>query len=254
MEDRRCRKVMAIALATVVILSVSVQNVYAAPGKSNENVFHRLWSYKISILESMGSDVREVVLSGVDEIRTFIGYFDQKLSGDKVEADSKNDITLVIEQMPLTPTQEVVVRAEEDEEAEDNSEDIAKEVLSFSRGGELLREDFELLARIIHAEARGESFEGQVAVGAVVLNRVESTEFPMSIREVVYQPGQFTAVDDGQIRLEPNRSAFLAAQAALEGHDPTNGAMYYYNPSIATDRWIRTRAVILTIGNHDFCI
>ena len=252
MEDRRCRKVMAIALATVIILSVSVQSVYAAPEKSNDSVFHRLWSFKISILESVGSDVREVVLSGVGEIKSLIGYLDSRLSYEKMEAGSEDGITLVIEHIPLPLAQEIVVRAEEDEDA-GYGENVG-EVLSFRKGGELLREDFELLARVIHAEARGESFEGQVAVGAVVLNRVESTDFPMSIREVIFQPGQFTAVDDGQIRLEPNRTAFLAAQAALEGHDPTNGAMYYYNPRIATDRWIRTRAVILTIGNHDFCI
>lgn|GEM_PF-1136582 len=124
-----------------------------------------------------------------------------------------------------------------------------------SRGEmQISAEDFELLARIIHAEARGEDFEGQIAVGAVVLNRLADARFPNTIREVIYQPGAFTAVSDKQINLTPNQSAFLAAEAALRGEDPTNGAIYYYNPKTATDRWIKTRPVVKTIGNHNFSI
>jgi len=243
LEYRRCRKVLAIALATVIILSVSVQNAYAAPGKSTDDLFQRLRGFKISILD-VGFDVKEIMLNGINEIKSICIFLDTKMSDSEMEADNENGITVVIEQMPIPYSQEIIIKNEEETE----------ETFSFSRGGVLLREDVELLARIIHAEARGESFEGQVAVGAVVLNRVESPRFPMSIREVVYQPGQFTAVDDGQIRLMPNQTAFRAAQAALEGYDPSNGAIFYYNPRIATDKWIRTRAVMLTIGNHDFCI
>lgn len=249
MEDRRCRKVLAVALATVIILSVSVQNVYAAPEKSADNLFYRLWDFKISIIGSVGSDVREIVLNGVNELKSICIFLDKKMSDDKMEADSADGITVVIEQIPLPHAQEIIIKNEEEAHT-----DTEVETVSFSRGGVLFREDVELLARIIHAEARGESFEGQVAVGAVVLNRVESSRFPMTIREVIYQPGQFTAVDDGQMRLTPNQTAFRAAMAALEGHDPSNGAVFYYNPRIATDKWIRTRAVKLTIGNHDFCI
>jgi len=115
-------------------------------------------------------------------------------------------------------------------------------------------DELELLARIIHAEARGEDFEGQVAVAAVVLNRVASPQFPHSIREVIYQPGAFTAVDDNQIMLTPDEQAYEAAQAALEGEDPTDGALYYYNPKTATDKWIKTRPVVRQIGNHVFSI
>ena len=104
-----------------------------------------------------------------------------------------------------------------------------------------------LLARIINGEARGETYEGQVAVGAVVLNRVEHPSFPNSIAGVIYQPQAFTAVDDGQI------NASGAAKDALNGGDPTGGAIYYYNPRTATNRWIRSRPVITTIGKHVFC-
>ncbi|AGA70537.1 putative cell wall hydrolase [Desulfitobacterium dichloroeliminans LMG P-21439] len=116
------------------------------------------------------------------------------------------------------------------------------------------QEELDLLARVIHAEARGEDFEGQVAVGAVVLNRVEDDRFPDTIHDVVYQPGAFTAVIDKQIHLTPNQSAYRAAEVALMGEDPTQGAIYYYNPRTATDRWIKTRPVVRTIGNHTFGI
>ncbi|WNQ13384.1 cell wall hydrolase [Paenibacillus aurantius] len=108
------------------------------------------------------------------------------------------------------------------------------------------------LARIIHAEARGESFQGQVAVGAVVLNRVQSNSFPDSISGVIFQPGQFSAVRDGQYQLAPDSSAYEAARTALNGYDPTGGALFYYNPAIATSSWMKARPAKLTIGNHVF--
>jgi len=111
----------------------------------------------------------------------------------------------------------------------------------------------ELLARVINGEARGEPYEGQVAVGAVVLNRVDHPSFPNSISGVVYQKGAFTAVDDGQINAAMYASSRRAARDALNGWDPTGGAIYYYNPKTATNQWIRTREVICTIGEHVFC-
>ena len=113
--------------------------------------------------------------------------------------------------------------------------------------------NIELLARVINGEARGEPYEGQVAVGAVVLNRVDHPSFPNSISGVVYQKGAFTAVDDGQINAEMYASSHRAARDALNGWDPTGGAIYYYNPKTATNKWIRTREVICTIGDHVFC-
>lgn len=113
--------------------------------------------------------------------------------------------------------------------------------------------DVDLLARLISAEARGEPYEGQVAVGAVVLNRVEHASFPNSISGVIYQSGAFSCLDDGQFDEPVAESAYRAAQDALNGWDPSGGAIYYFNPSTATSSWIWSRPVILTIAKHMFC-
>lgn len=114
-------------------------------------------------------------------------------------------------------------------------------------------EDLELLARLIHGEARGEPYEGQVAVGAVVLNRVKSPGFPNTIREVIFQKNQFIAVSDGQFYLEPNETAYRAARDALSGRDPSLGALFFYNPKTAkTLYWLSTRETTVVIGNHVF--
>lgn len=112
--------------------------------------------------------------------------------------------------------------------------------------------DVMLLARLIYGEARGESYVGQVAVGAVVMNRIRSSSFPNTMSGVIYQRYAFTAVDDGQINLTPNETAKKAAKDALNGWDPTYGSLYYYNPRTATSAWIFTRPVTVTIGNHVF--
>ena len=114
--------------------------------------------------------------------------------------------------------------------------------------------DVYLLAKTIHAEGRGEPYTGQVAIGAVILNRVRSASFPNTISGVVYQKGAFTAVDDGQINLTPNATAKKAAQDAMNGWDPTYGALYYYNPATATSGWIFSRKTTVTIGNHVFAV
>nr|PZM90358.1 MAG: spore cortex-lytic enzyme [[Clostridium] cellulosi] len=113
--------------------------------------------------------------------------------------------------------------------------------------------DYYLLARLISAEARGEPYVGQVAVGAVVLNRVEHPSFPNTIAGVIYQPGAFTCLQDGQFNQPVVESAYRAAQDALNGWDPSNGSIYYYNPATATSAWIWSRPVLLRIGNHVFC-
>lgn len=110
----------------------------------------------------------------------------------------------------------------------------------------------EVLARAIHSEARGEPYVGQVAVGAVILNRTEHPKFPNSIAGVVYQRGAFTAVADGQINLRPNATAYKAAEDALAGWDPTGGAIYYYNPAKTTNKWIWSRPVVVRYGQHLF--
>ena len=110
-----------------------------------------------------------------------------------------------------------------------------------------------MLAKLIYGEARGEPYNGQVAVGAVVMNRVKSSSFPNSISGVIYQSGAFTAVSDGQINLTPNDTARKAAQDAINGWDPSYGAIYYFNPSTATNKWIWSRPMTITIGKHRFC-
>lgn len=121
-----------------------------------------------------------------------------------------------------------------------------------SRGWNSARDDIYLLAKAIHAEARGEVYEGQVGVGAVILNRVRSSQFPNSIHGVIYQPRQFDAVYDGQINMQPNQTALRAAEEALRGWDPSYGSLFYYNPRYIADKWILTRPVVRKIGNHVF--
>lgn len=113
--------------------------------------------------------------------------------------------------------------------------------------------NIELLARAIYGEARGEPYTGMVAVGAVILNRVDSSKFPSTIAGVVYQPGAFDAVSDGQINLTPNQQSYNAARDAMNGWDPTGGAIYYFNPATATNKWIWSRPMTVTIGKHRFC-
>ena len=113
--------------------------------------------------------------------------------------------------------------------------------------------DVDLLARLISAESRGEPYEGQVAVGAVVLNRVNHASFPNSISEVIYQSGAFSCLYDGQFDQPVAESSYRAARDALNGWDPSNGAIYYFNPATATSSWIWSRPAIVTIGKHMFC-
>ena len=115
--------------------------------------------------------------------------------------------------------------------------------------------DIQLMARAINGEARGESYEGQVAVGAVILNRVKSSKFPNSIAGVIYQSGAFTAVADGQINqpIAENSTVYKAARDAMNGWDPTGGCIYYFNPNTATNKWIWSRPHVKTIGKHRFC-
>ena len=113
--------------------------------------------------------------------------------------------------------------------------------------------DASLLAKLVYAESRGEPYSGQVAVASVVLNRVKSSSFPNSIAGVIYQSGAFSVVNDGQINLSPNETAKKAAQDAINGWDPSYGALYYFNPNTSKNSWIWSRPVTVVIGNHRFC-
>lgn len=113
--------------------------------------------------------------------------------------------------------------------------------------------DIDLLARLISAEARGEPYSGQVAVGAVVLNRIKHPSFPGTLSGVIYQSGAFSCLNDGQFYEPVAESAYSAARDALNGWDPSGGAIYYFNPATATNGWIWSRPLIVTIGKHRFC-
>ena len=125
--------------------------------------------------------------------------------------------------------------------------------MSTSPGASTNSNNVNLLARLISAEARGEPYAGQVAVGGVVLNRTEHPSFPSTISGVIYQPGAFTCVTDGQFNQPVENSAYKAARDAINGWDPSGGAIYYFNPNTATSSWIWSRPVIVTIGEHKFC-
>ena len=115
--------------------------------------------------------------------------------------------------------------------------------------------DLQIMARAVNGEARGEPYEGQVAVAAVILNRVKHPSFPNSVSGVIYQPGAFTAVSDGQINvpIDPNSTVYKACRDAMNGWDPSGGAIYYFNPDTATSSWIWSRTFIKQIGKHRFC-
>ncbi len=118
----------------------------------------------------------------------------------------------------------------------------------------LSQQEINLIANAVHGESRGEPYIGQVAVAAVVLNRLDSSSFPSSVSGVIFQPGAFTAVDDGQIWLTPNETAKKAVRDAINGWDPSEGCIYYFNPQTATSKWIWTRTQVKQIGKHIFCI
>ena len=133
-------------------------------------------------------------------------------------------------------------------------EGIVKEDVSYAASSNSTS-DLQLMARAINGEARGEPYEGQVAVGAVILNRVKSSQFPNTIAGVIYQSRAFTAVADGQINapIDENSTVYKAAQDAMNGWDPTGGCIYYFNPATATNKWIWSRPLVKTIGKHRFC-
>lgn len=124
---------------------------------------------------------------------------------------------------------------------------------SSNAGNNTNSNDVNLLARVIYGEARGEPYTGQVAVGAVIINRVKHNSFPNTLASVIYQSGAFDAVADGQVNLSPDSTAKKAAQDAINGWDPSYGAIYYFNPSTATNKWIWSRPLTVVIGKHRFC-
>jgi len=159
-----------------------------------------------------------------------------------VTAENKGE-TMLVEESQAVETEDEVPEEKGTEKVTEESK-----ILSVSA------EEMELLARAVYSEARGEPFQGQVAIAAVIVNRVENPDFPNTISDVIFEPWAFTAVHDGQIWLDPDETAYEAVREALAGNDPTEGAIYYYNPVTATNQWIRSREIVTSIGKHIFAV
>ncbi|MGN0571432.1 MAG: spore cortex-lytic enzyme [Candidatus Fimenecus sp.] len=223
-----CRRILSFLLAVVLLGSIGT----IAAVKTNEN--------SVSTLSKMGSRGDEV--RRIQEKLKSMGYYTGSVDG-----------------IYGTQTQSAVKKFQRD-----NGLDVdgiaGPKTLSYlgissgsSGSGQYSSNDVYLLAKVIAAEARGESYVGQVAVGAVILNRVEHSSFPDSIAGVVYQPGAFSCVNDSNWSVAPTAESQKAARDAINGWDPSGGAIYYYNPAKTSNQWIRSRPVIVTIGSHLFC-
>ena len=194
----------------------------------------------VSALSKIGSVGDEV--SEIQKRLKYLGYYTGSVDGI-YGVNTKNSVIAYQKDMGLTP------------DGIAGSKTLASLGIGNAENSSgFQNSDTELLARIISGEARGESYLGQLAVGAVVLNRVQHPSFPDTVAGVIFQSGAFTAVSDGQFYNEPTDSAYRAAKDALNGIDPSCGAIYYYNPSVSTNKWIRTRTVVTTIGSHVFCL
>lgn len=171
-------------------------------------------------------------------------------AGAQVIAQEQSKPEIIVEQITVEEKNNTIKETEQKEEekkvkalAEEQEMEVA-----------ITNKEYDLLARAVYSEARGEPFQGQVAIAAVILNRVEHENFPDSINDVIFQPAAFTAVQDGQFWLTPDSEAYKAVEEALTGHDPSGGAIYYYNPVTATSQWIYSREVVTAIGKHVFAI
>ncbi|MGF7048806.1 N-acetylmuramoyl-L-alanine amidase [Paenibacillus sp. DS2015] len=181
-------------------------------------------------------------------VKWFQSEFGMKIDG---VAGGKTKLKLYNATKDWKPTQSIQAEkttAKTPEATKDNASRTSSNTMGLSEN------TLKILANAVYGEARGEPFEGQVAVAAVILNRVKSPSFPNTVSGVIFQPGAFTAVADGQIWLEPNEQARQAVQQALNGWDPSDGCLYYFNPKTATSKWIWTRAQVKTIGEHIFCM
>lgn len=253
MPHRRCRKPLAIFLCGMMCLFLWQASIYPVLGKEENKVIiiqrgETLWS----LAQRYNSTVEDVAkLNNVKSPSKIRAGETLLLPSGKTEESkgSNTSIALATQPEPTIQTYDIIVN-----ETTPQTEKPSIQTVSRSLSNSVSEEDVNLLARVIYGEARGEAFLGQVAVGAVVLNRLEDPRFPKTIRAVIYEDGAFTAVDDQQIHLEPDSDAYKAAEEALSGTDPTNGAIFYYNPHTATDNWIKTRTVVKQIGNHNFSI
>ena len=196
-------------------------------------------SFSVMSLSKYGSSGSEV--RSIQTRLTELGYFSGKVDGI-FGSQTKNAVIKFQKDYGLTADGIV------------GSNTLKALKLKFqSSPNKFTQSEISLLARIISAESRGEPYTGQVAVGAVILNRIDHPSFPNTLAGVIYQPGAFSCINDGQVNEAVSESAKRAAQDAINGWDPSGGAIYYYNPAKTSNKWIMSRPVIVVIGSHRFC-
>ena len=230
------KKIIMICFAVVLLVSSAVGGVYIVRSVNTE-------------VTVSASEINEVnaATANIKEVQTVLkkwGYYTgaiDGINGPKTIAAVKRF------QKKYGLTQDGIVGPK-------TAAKMGLSVSSYTSSSSYNNNDLYLLAKLVHSEARGESYTGQVAVAAVVLNRVKDSRFPNTIAGVIYQPWAFTAVNDGQFNLEPNQTAYQAAKDAINGWDPTYGAVYYYNPKTATSSWIRSTKTVAVIGQHVFSV
>ena len=230
------KKIIMICFAVVLLVSSAVGGVYIVRSVNTE-------------VTVSASEINEVnaATANIKEVQTVLkkwGYYTgaiDGINGPKTIAAVKRF------QKKYGLTQDGIVGPK-------TAAKMGLSVSNYTSSSSYNNNDLYLLAKLVHSEARGESYTGQVAVAAVVLNRVKDSRFPNTIAGVIYQPWAFTAVNDGQFNLEPNQTAYQAAKDAINGWDPTYGAVYYYNPKTATSSWIRSTKTVAVIGQHVFSV
>ncbi|MDX8046100.1 spore cortex-lytic enzyme [Gracilibacillus sp. S3-1-1] len=197
---------------------------------------------------------RSFVHEQIDQGKKFTYYGGVDKNKQSEETPSKSEDGSGKQQEGQTPEQEQQPDGEQQpaEQPEAAEEDLEPAAVNMPQG--FSQNDIQIMANAVYGEARGEPYEGQVAVAAVILNRVESSTFPNTVSGVIFEPRAFTAVSDGQIWLTPNDRAKSAVLDAINGWDPTGEALYYFNPDTATSGWIWSRPQIKRIGKHIFCM
>lgn len=189
--------------------------------------------------------------STLKSVKWFQSEFGMKADG---VVGAKTKLKLYNASKQWSPTETPLHKDQTSGDSGNNTADKEQDNMGSANSMGLSENEIKIMANAVYGESRGEPFEGQVAVAAVILNRVKSPSFPNTPSGVIFQPGAFTAVADGQIYLEPNAQAKKAVEQAINGWDPSGGCLYYFNPKTATSKWIWTRPQVKTIGQHIFCM
>lgn len=255
---RRIPETIALALCVGILLAAwapaNAQAYLIRPGDSLWKI-SRYFGVSIDTIKEVNdldsNKIQAEEVLEIPEVHTVqpgdnLSRLEQKYGVSIITIMRANDLkvtTIKVGQKLTIPNEEITAVAETTAKTE-----ALQNKQSFS----VTDQELELLARAVYSEARGEPFKGQVAIAAVILNRVEDSDFPNTISGVIYEPWAFTAVNDGQFWLTPDATAYAAVREALAGSDPSDGAVFYYNPETATNQWIRSRPIVVTIGSHVF--